>query len=941
MIKPLFFLLILFFISSFSFGNMGAKGIPKDQFILLQDSLENDSTDIWLRRDKESKEIEISIGYENRQHSFSTNAISILENDQFNAGFINDPLGLAEGRVAGLSIVKAGGNPNNNYDARIRGLTTLYGKTSPTIIIDGMIDADPKNLDPNDIDSFEVLRDAAATAIYGIRGANGVILINTKKGKAGSMRVNYNGYVNVENAMRRLPILSKEEFIGLSNALNIDFNRFGHDTDWYEEILQTAPSQVHNLSVSGGNEKTDYYISMNYRNVQGVLKTTGFNKLNTRFNLNHKALNDKLTIGLAVSSTQNNIEYGNDRAFAYAPVYNPTAPVRSNEPEYDIYGGYFQQMLYDYYNPVALLDQKENNRKDILLNVQLRGSFEILDDLYINAAYSLQTIQELQNSYESKYSHGEGINRNGFAQKASNSHESRLFETSIHWSNEFDYGSLNVVGGYSHHEFVSEGFLAEGGDFITDAFAYNRLNAANDFDNGLGNVYSYKNSNKIIGFFGRLDYEWKNRYFISVVSRYDGSSRSGKNEKWCLYPGLSAGVDLAKIFLVNNIDQLKLRLGYGKSGNNIHADNLSIAQLEEGGLRVFYNGEFIKNYDLLFVDNPDLKTPSKTEINIGLDFNMFSGLIFGNIDYYQNKVEDILMDYNLQSPPNLNRHQWYNIGEINNAGLEVCLFSNTISSHSFTYQPSVIITKYIKNSYGSLSDSDRNLMFGVRHLSYGRVGGNVPMYEVEEHKEIGNMIAFIYEGIDENRQIKYKDLDNNGEINSRDRTTVGNGLPELELGFGNNLKYKKWELNLFFKGSFGHDLINLHRAMYETPYRVNSNNLAKSSMELKNKNGEYLDGYSSFSDRHIEKGNYFKLANLYLGYNFSLKPESIIENFTLYFTSNNLFVMTNYQGSDPEIRYGAITRYGDTSYEPMAPGFNGMEDWLMTRSFALGLKIGF
>ena len=347
---------------------------------------------------------------------------------EFNPGHIYDPLGLAEGRIAGLSITKPGDNPNLKYDARIRGLSNIHGNTMPLIVVDGYLDASLENVDPADIESMIVIKDASATAYYGIRGANGVILISTKKGD-GKPQVSYNTYLNVENAMRRQPAMSRDEYLAFSNELDFaQATDLGHDTNWYDKILNTAISQAHNLNISGGNLTTKYYGSMNYRNVDGVLANTGFDRFSARFNVEQKALKDKLTLGLSVAGTLNNSEYGNSDAFRYAPIYNPTAPVRSDNPVYEQFDGYFQQILFNYYNPAAIVDQTDNDGQYSVFNIRIRGDYSITDKLSANASYSLQSASESRSSYYSKYSFGTGYNRNGLASKSYDDTYNQLFE---------------------------------------------------------------------------------------------------------------------------------------------------------------------------------------------------------------------------------------------------------------------------------------------------------------------------------------------------------------------------------------------------------------------------------------------------------------------------------------------------------------------------------
>jgi len=856
--------------------------------------------------------------------------------NDFNQGHIYDPLGLAEGRVAGLSITKPGDDPNTKYDARIRGLSNIHGNTMPLIVVDGYLDASLENVDPADIESMTVLKDAAATAFYGIRGANGVILISTKQGGYNNNFVTYNASMNVENAIRRQPAMNRDEYLAFSNELDFaQATDLGYDTDWYDEILQTAISQAHNLSVSGGNLTRKYYGSVNYRGVDGVLANSGFDRLSTRFNVEQKALKDKLTLNLGVAGTMNHSEYGNSEAFHYAPVYNPTAPVRSDDPAYNVWDGYFQQILFAYYNPVALVNQTENDGKYSLFNIRLRGNYALTDNLSVNASYSLQSAGESHNRYISKYSLGDGINRNGLAFKSSDSHNNQLVEAGFKWNDWFDFGDFTIESGYSYQEFVNEGFYAEGGDFITDAYTYNSLAAANDFKSGLGNVGSYKNSTKIIGWHGRVNYSWKERLFLNVVGRYDGSTMFGENVKNGFYQGISAGVDFARFMEYSSfLEILKLRVGYGKSGQTIDSNYRSLTLMGQSNYSIFYNGTYMPSYSMDNVAYPDLKASAKTEINIGVDFN-FKSIVDGSLDYYTNTISDLVWPWSQPEYPYA--AYWYNSGELHNSGLELNLNAYLFQDKKITWFPSIILTNYFNTSLGTFSDPEKGLNFQERHYLYPAGPGSSEFGKiiVQENEKIGNFYGLTYEGISETGNWLFEDLNNDQIISSEDQRIIGNAMPKVELGFGNYLTCDHWDLSVFFKGIFGYDMVNEYRATYGVPRNVTSYNVPRTVKEMMSDNGEYLRDWAKFSSYYLEKGNYFKLDNFSLGYNVNLSAKSTIRDLRIYLTGNNVFVITSYSGSDPEIRY-SDSRF---EYNPLAPGMERMSEWLMTRSFALGVTI--
>src|SRR5450759_4924382 len=450
-------------------------------------------------------------GYGTQKKREVTSSITSVKSDEFNKGSVSSPVALIEGKVSGLSISKPGGNPNGSYDIRLRGMSTIGANLGPLVIIDGVIGGDLNNVDPNDIESINVLKDGSAAAIYGTRGSSGVILVQTKKGKKVTAVIDYNVYFSSEMVAKNTNVMNAAEWRAMSAEVGLGKD-FGFSTDWFKQIEQTAFSQTHNLAMSGGTDKTSYRASVNYRDNEGIMITTGNQQLNGRINLTQKALNDKFTLDINLGATENNKQIGHDDAFRYASIYNPTAPVMSSDASIDQdfatgkYAGYFQQVLFDYYNPVAILKLDNQNQKDRLLNVSAKGTYEIVKGLSIDAFYSFQTANQHRGEYMSKYDYFGGMNRNGLATVQDDNQESKLFESTVHYAGDVTSAlNLTVLGGYSYQEFVNDESYLQAGNFLTDNFTINNLAAALDWNNGKGTATSYKNSNKLIAFFGRVN----------------------------------------------------------------------------------------------------------------------------------------------------------------------------------------------------------------------------------------------------------------------------------------------------------------------------------------------------------------------------------------------------------------------------------------------------
>jgi TonB-dependent starch-binding outer membrane protein SusC len=889
-----------------------------------------------------------AIGYGIQKQGAVTGSVSTVRSNRFNQGNIQNPIQLIQGKVSGLSITKPGGDPNGSYYMRLRGLNTIYCSTQPLIVIDGMPGESPDNVDPNDIESIDVLKDGSASAIYGIRGSAGVLLITTRKGKKGRAIIDYKVYVTAENVAKNEPAMNASEWRALSNETGLGTD-YGTSTNWFSEIEQTALSQVHHLSMSGGNDKTSYRVSVNYRNGEGVLINTGYNQLNGRFNLTQTALNDRLTLDLNLGATERMSQYGFTDAFYYASIFNPTAPVKNSDPAYEKYDGYFQLETFDLHNPVSMLELNKNDGKNNILDLSLRGTFEILDGLDIDAFYSIQSGASLGGQYYDKNDQWGGLyyggmDRNGLALRQEDNKTSHLFESVIRYKGDLASSfAITALAGYSYQDFTNEGFYTEGGDFLTDAFTYNNLAAALDFKNGIGTVTSYKNSNNLIAFFGRVNLDIKSTWFINASARYEGSSRFGANNKWGLFPAFGAGMDLAQLINAGFMNQLKLRAGYGVTGNQPGNSYMSLQRMGPQG-NSYYNGRFIPQYALVSNANPDLKWERKGEFNAGLDFSLFKSKLSGSFDLYASKTTDILFPYEVPIPPNPYNIVWMNIGEMNNSGLELTLNYNMVKKQDFSYDITLTHSNIFKNNLVSLSGTYNGtaLHYGTRWLGSVYRSCCEPFANSAEGQPIGELLAFVADGIDPDGNMNYVDQNQDGSISLYDKTIVGNGLPKFLLGFGNTISYKNWDLNIFFRGVFRHYLVNAYRLIYEVPNRIEDYNLARTAADMRSpETGVLLKFSLPVTNLVIENASFVSLDNLSLGYNFSLSNSSLFTKIRLYLAGNNLFYLTHYKGPDPNPRYISNDPFMGTQSSPLVPGVDGRTDWYRTRSVSFGSNIVF
>ena len=885
----------------------------------------------------------VVIGYGTAKQKEVTSAITSVKEEDFNNGNITNPVELLQGKVAGLSIARPGGNPNGGFSVRLRGLGTIGANSQPLVVIDGVPGGELNSVDPSDIASIDILKDGSAAAIYGTRGASGVILITTKSGKGGASTIDYNGFVGFSGVDKTVEVLGADEYINFIGTIpEIDALDLGNDTDWFEELTQTGISHVHNLALGGGNEDgtTLYRASLNYRDVQGVAKTTGFNQLNGRINFTQKAVDNRLTLTAQLTSTVRNQQFGFDEAFRYATVYNPTAPVFGADQsvlmdDFDkLYDGYFQQVLFDYFNPVAILDQNINEGRERVNGINLRASFDLTDDLSIGTFYAQQRTTRTQDIYYDKNSFFVGRDRNGLATRNYGENFNELVEATVRYKVDLGSGNLDLLGGYSFQDFNNTGYSISGGNILTDEFTFNQLGALQDFDNGLGNLGSFQNTNRLIAFFGRAQLNIDDTYFATASVRREGSSRFGANERWGVFPGISAGVNISNLAEINGVDALKLRAAYGVTGNQPGESYLSQFRIGPTGQNFFFNGGFVPSYGPVANPNPDLRWERKSDINVGVDFSLLDYKLNGSLEYYRTTTNDLILPFQVPVPPNFASTTTVNIGELQNDGIEFSINYNAIDNEDFTWTPSANFSTF-STELVSLSNGDFDFGGTQQRANLGAPGQNqTPLILVEEGAPLGQIYGLEFGGIDDAGEWIFVDQNGDGNIvDEEDRVIIGNGLPDFQVGLNNSFTFGNFDVNFFFRGVFGHDLVNTFRAFYEAPRAASSYNILASTVE----NAPDLLANPKFSSFHVENASFVKLDNAQIGYTFDLPDGGTFRNIKLYVSGQNLLTITDYSGVDPEVRF----RDGDPVFgDPLAPGIDRRNTYFRTRSVQIGVNVG-
>lgn len=891
--------------------------------------------DVTLEQGTQLDEVVVT-GYGTARAKEVTGSITSIKAEDFNKGNVNSVNQLLQGKVGGMVISRPGADPNGGFNIRLRGLSSVGAANQPLIVIDGVLGGDLNSVEPQDIASIDVLKDGSAAAIYGTRGAAGVIVVTTKRGEAGTSRVDYTGQVTASTIARELDVLTAEEY----RNWPVPGTDLGGDIDWYDELTQTGFSHIHNLSLSGGTQQTSYRISGNYRDVQGIARNSGFDRINFRGNLTTKALNDRLQIQTNLAASTSNQDLAFNEAFRYATIFNPTTPfIRDeNNPDFAQFGGYYQQQLFDYYNPVAIIEQNTRERISKTVAFNIRGDYNLTDNLKAGVFYSTQRSNDAFGQYISKFSFwGSGINRNGLAERRNDERGDQLFRVELNYNTELSSGlRIGALAGYEWQDFTFEGYGANGGNFLTDAFTYNNLGSAQDFANGLGNVFSYKNTNRLISFFGRVNLNYNDTYFLTASLRRDGSSRFGADNKWGLFPAVSAGVDLVQAADISGFDQLKLRAGYGVTGNNVGQSLLSLQRFAPTG-NFFFNGAFTPSFGPVSNPNPDLKWETKTDFNVGVDFALMDYRLTGAVEYYSSTTTDGIFNFNVPVPPNLFPTTFFNVGEINNSGIELNLNYLVDLGENKSWTIGLTGSRWFDPTLVSLTDDQTGVSLGgfqdIGNL--GSPGQNgTPLGRLEEGAPLGQILGLVIDPdrpVGEDGQWNFVDVDGDGNQDDiLDRTIIGNGFPKYNFGINNTFALGNWDANIFFRGVLGHDLVNTFRAFYEAPGQITAYNVLDSSLDVAD-----LTDQPQFSSRHVEDADFLSLDQITIGYTFNndAMPNGF-RKIRVFVTGQNLWMITGYSGVSPE------PRLADGS-NALLLGIDRRNEYFTATEFTFGVNLGF
>lgn len=896
------------------------------------------SLEIVLKEDTKTLDEVVVIGYGTQRKGDVTSSVASVKADNFVKGAVKDVGQLIQGKVAGLAITNPNGDPTGSTQIRLRGTNTIGGaNTAPLVLIDG-IPGELGTVAPEDVESVDVLKDGSAAAIYGTRGTNGVILITTKQAKGVDInQVEYNGYVSTSLIAKKLDMLNADEF----RTLYPDQDH-GADTDWIDEISRTPVSHVHNLSLMGGNSKTNYIANLNYASRQGIMKKSDFESFQGRIEVTHRMFDDKLKLKFGLFGKKNQMESttsgGSFRGWVYgqATRRNPTDPVRNEDGTWNE-----NVSKFEYENPLALLYEAEGNVKKTQLRYNGNIVYNPIKDLTLSAVFSYIR-DNMNRGYGETLNHISALRDGlaGWSSVGAYTKMEKLMELTAQYNKEIGAHKFSVLGGYSYNETDFEELWIDNYGFQDDYFGgWHNIGIGSALKDGKTNIGSKKTPTNLIGFFGRATYSFKNRYLLMGALRYEGASQLwGTDNAWGLFPSISVGWRITEEAFMKNqkiFDDLKLRVGYGVTGSQPKDPFLGVAMLKYGSY-AFVNGNWVQTIVPASNPNPDLKWEEKKETNIGLDFVSWGGRLSGSIDYYNRDVDGLIYEYGVPTPPNLYNKTMANGGTMRNRGVEVLVTVVPVQNKDFEWSTtgtfSLNSNKLISLS-GSIFKSDYDY-FNTGTVEYS--GQVADSHRVQVGESIGNFYGFKVVDVDSEGRWIYEDR--NGElVNYKDFThapedkhVIGNGLPKWYAGWNNTLRYKNFDLNVTMRGAFGFQIINGGRMNYENVKNSRFENRLKSVNDLVfGKHTLSPEVEPEFNSYYVEDGDYWKIDNITLGYSFG-QVGKYIKSLRIYGSVLNALTITGYKGIDPEVSTDGLT-----------PGYDTRDRYPSVRSFTFGVNVKF
>ncbi len=896
---------------------------------------------IVLEEDKKILNEVVVIGYGTQKKGDITSSVGSVKSEDFTAGAINDAGQLIQGKIAGLSVTNPSGNPVGGTEISLRGNTTILGaSTNPLILIDG-VPGDFNTVAPEDIESIDVLKDGSAAAIYGSRGTNGVVLITTKKSKGNNINeVQYSGYLSLSTIAKKPDFCDADDYRQqIKDGLRDAAWDLGDNTNWIDAITRTGLSHVHNISFKGGNAQTNYIFNVNYRNLQGIFKRSDKEEFQGRAEVNHSMFDDKLRFNFQLLGNQTGYTATSDGgsfntySWRQALIHNPTEPIKNADGSWHENTG-----IFNYDNPVSRIYECDGEQKISQTRFSSNITLAPIKELTFNALFSYDKINQEGGYYETK-KHISNVRdgMNGYASTGASSTVTKLVELTAQFHKNFGDHTIQALAGYSYQESTYSNQYERNYNFPTDLYSWHNIGVGQALKEGLGTEYSYWLDTNLIGFFGRLNYNYKNRYLLMASVRHEAASQlAGTDKPWGTFPSVSLGWRITEEKFMKNqkvFDDIKLRAGYGVTGSQPSQSFLGVPLLGYGDYYL-YNGQWIRALQPTQNSNDKLKWEEKHEYDIGADFSVLNYRLNVSIDWYYRLIKGLLYDYSVPSPPNLYTTTRANVGEMSNNGLEIMVNAIPVQTKDFKWETTITFSTN-SNKLKSLSND-----LYQTSSDYFMTGWIEEPIKTESHivrigHKVGDIYGFKVVDVDESGKWIYLDKDGN-RVNYddfthsfEDKQILGNGVPKWYLGFNNQFRYKNFDLAINMRGAFGFQIMNGMRMFYENRSRQDWNRLRSAYDKVFGKAVLNTLCSEEFNSYYVENGDYWKIDNITLGYSFS-KINKWIKALRLYASVNNAITITGYKGIDPEV-----------STSGLAPSYDNRDSYPHTRAFTFGMNVTF
>lgn len=854
----------------------------------------------------------VAIGYGTMRKKDVTGSVSSVNSENMNKGAMTNPLQQIAGKASGVSITQVGNEPGSGPSIRVRGVTSLIGGSDPLIVIDGVQGTLEflNQLPPSEIENIDILKDASATAIYGSRGAAGVVLVTTKKSEIGKTQIEVSSTVSMDQIANKLDMMSADQWRTQREAWGVPVSTdHGSNTDWYDLLTKTGYTQNHNISMGGGTKDFNYRASLSAILQDGIVINSNNQRYIGRFQATQKALDNKLTLSTTLSSsTEQNAGSPQSvgRAAFTSNLISNAYVSRPTDPVLNADGTYFTDPnVFQYINPYAVAQEITNDKTVNNIFGSFKADLEIVDGLTAGWFGSWRKLDEHTGNYLPALSTiASAIDRNGIASINNRHEDEKLMNINLTYKKKFGEHALDMLGLYEYQVQTYNGNYSQMTDFVSDINTYNALGNGNISKINPGNIASYKNDRRAVSFLARANYSFMDRYMITASVRRDASSVFGTDNKTGIFPSVSGAWRISDEGFMNGIEflsDLKLRAGYGITGNQQGLMPQQSIRLVGATGQTYFAGNQITNYDLIQNGNSNLRWETREQANIGIDFAFLNSRISGSVDVYSGTTSNLLFNYTVPSPPYPIGNIVANVGSLLNQGIDFSLNTRIIQTKDFDFSLNGNLS-LLRNEVTKLNGSINGDPLNTDYVPWGFnsfliVGQPIGTFNILQHL-----------GRSDTNEETVVDIDEDGNIDggntSLDRKIQGSALPTYTFAITPVVRYKNFDLSMLFRGSGGNKIFNAIRPSFSYFENLGKSNLLASASSL----GLFTSKYSS--NLWLEDGDFVRFENVTLGYRFNTKEIKYIAGIRLSLTATNLAVFTKYSGLDPELNVNGANGFG-------------------------------